>query len=229
MNRIDRLFGILVILQSKKYVSVEYLCDKFGIGARTVYRDIKALNEQGVPVSFEPNRGYFIVQGYFLPPVAFNTDEANAMLLMEQLVHTIADNSIKKHYTSALDKIKNVLRSKQKEQLEALNENMKVQVPAFVHKDYDYLSHIQNAVAEKHILQLSYINAKNERSERKVEPIGLVFYAFNWHIIGWCHERSDYRDFKVSRIAALSDTMQPFTKTDHMALAEYMKQLPVDY
>ena len=86
MNRIDRLFGILTYLQSKKYVTAEAIAEKFKMSVRTVYRDIKALNEQGIPVSFEQHRGYFIVQGYFLPPVSFSTEEANALLLMEHMV-----------------------------------------------------------------------------------------------------------------------------------------------
>ena len=85
MNRIDRLFGILTLLQSKKYVTAERIAEKFDISVRTVYRDVKALGEQGVPVSFEQHKGYFIVQGYFLPPVAFNSDEAHALLLMREL------------------------------------------------------------------------------------------------------------------------------------------------
>ncbi len=61
MNRIDRLFNILTLLQSKKYVPAEKIADKFNLSIRTVYRDIKALGEAGIPVSFEPQRGYFIV------------------------------------------------------------------------------------------------------------------------------------------------------------------------
>jgi predicted DNA-binding transcriptional regulator YafY len=62
-----------------------------------------------------------------------------------------------------------------------------------------------------------------------VEPIGLVFYAFAWHLIAWCLMREEYRDFKVARISKLSlkDTM--FTKKDHIGLSDYMKELPVDY
>ena len=86
MNRIDRLFGILTLLQSKKYVPAEKIAERFGISVRTVYRDIKALGEQGIPVSFEQHRGYFIVQGYFLPPVSFSTEEANALLLVQSMV-----------------------------------------------------------------------------------------------------------------------------------------------
>src|SRR5215211_311790 len=82
MNRIDRLFGILTLLQSKKYVAAETIAQKFSISVRTVYRDVKALCEQGVPVSFEQHRGYFIVPGYFLPPISFTSEQAAALLLM---------------------------------------------------------------------------------------------------------------------------------------------------
>src|SRR4051812_39945460 len=115
MNRIDRLFGILTLLQSKKYVTAEAISERFGISVRTVYRDIKALGEGGIPVSFEPAKGYFIVQGYFLPPVSFSSEEANALLLMETMVRGFADKSIHTHYSSALQKVKSVLRSPQKE------------------------------------------------------------------------------------------------------------------
>ena len=127
MNRIDRLFGILTLLQSKKYATAEKIAEKFNISVRTVYRDIKALAEQGIPVSFEQPKGYFIVQGYFLPPVAFTSEEANALLLMESLVYGFADKSIQMHYSNALNKIKSVLRNSQKEKLEILNNNIKLQ------------------------------------------------------------------------------------------------------
>src|ERR1700759_3860314 len=107
MNRIDRLFGILIILQSKKYVPAEKIADKFKLSIRTVYRDVKAPTEMGIPVSFEQPKGYFIVQGYFLPPVAFTTKEANALLLMETLVKGFSDKSTQTHYSDALNKIKN--------------------------------------------------------------------------------------------------------------------------
>src|SRR5262245_30576982 len=98
MNRIDRLLGVLTLLQSKKYVTAEKIAEKFHTSVRTVYRDVKALTELGIPVSFEAQRGYFVVQGYFLPPVSFSTEEANALLLSESLVYGFADRSIQTHY-----------------------------------------------------------------------------------------------------------------------------------
>lgn len=205
MNRIDRLFGILTLLQSKKFVPAEKIADKFSISVRTVYRDIKALIEQGIPVSFEQSKGYFIVQGYFLPPVAFNSEEANALLLMESIVYGFTDKSIQTHYSNALNKIKSVLRNSQKEKLEYLETNTKHQFPTCIANDYEYLSVLQATVSSKSIIEFDYRNNKGEVSRRKAEPIGLIFYAFAWHLIAWCKLRNDYRDFKVSRILKVND------------------------
>jgi predicted DNA-binding transcriptional regulator YafY len=226
MNRIDRLLGILTLLQSKKYVPAEKIADKYNISIRTVYRDVKALGELGIPVSFETSKGYFVVQGYFLPPVSFSTEEANALILIEALVNGFTDKSIQEHYTSALIKIKAVLRGTQKEKIELLNEKIKLQKPACYNLSFEYLPALQNAIAGKTVIEIDYKNNKEEVSKRKAEPIGLIFYAFNWHVIAWC---KDYRDFRVSRILKFSDTGIPFKKTDHIELNAYMKELPVDY
>ena len=229
MNRVDRLFGILTLLQSKKYVTAEQIAEQFNMSIRTVYRDIKALGEQGIPVSFEPHKGYFIVQGYFLPPVSFTSDEANALMLMEYLVTSFADKSIQLHYSNALTKIKSVLKGTQKENLQSLSDNIKFQFPENIKNDFEYLSVLQQCITNKHIIRLDYKNNNEEVSQREVEPIGLIFYAFNWHLIGWCHLRNDYRDFKVSRVQQIHCINIPFKKQEHIHVSEYMKTLPVKY
>jgi predicted DNA-binding transcriptional regulator YafY len=125
--------------------------------------------------------------------------------------------------------VKAVLRSPQKEKLEMLNDTIRLQTPPCFALNSDYLSVLQKAIAAKTILELEYKNNKEEISRRQAEPIGLVFYAMSWHLIGWCHTRKDYRDFRVSRINRLRNTDMPFTKSSHMALDEYMKLLPVNY
>lgn len=229
MNRIDRLFGILTLLQSKKYVSAEAIAARFNISVRTVYRDVKALCEQGVPVSFEQNKGYFIVNGYFLPPVSFNSDEAGALLLIESIVYGFSDKSIKTNYSSALNKIRAVLTKTQKEKLELLANTTHLQLPSRITPELDYLSPLQNAISSREIVEIDYCNLKEEVSRRSVEPIGLVFYALSWHVIAWCHLRNEYRDFKLSRIRKIHSTGIPFTRTQHMELNDYIKQLPVTY
>ena len=229
MNRIDRLLGILTFLQSKKFVPAEKIAQKFHISVRTVYRDVKALVELGIPVSFEATKGYYVVQGYFLPPVSFTTEEANALLLIEALVNGFTDLSIQQHYGSALNKVKSVLRGQQKDRLELLNDKILLQAPSCFNMHFEYLPLLQNAIAGKTIIEIDYKNNKEEVSKRKGEPIGLIFYAMNWHVIAWCHLRKDYRDFRVSRILKITDTGVPFINPSHIELTSYLKELPVDY
>ncbi|MFT4019360.1 MAG: YafY family protein [Agriterribacter sp.] len=229
MNRIDRLMGILTMLQSKKFLPAERIAEKFSISIRTVYRDVKALTEIGVPVSFENGRGYFIVQGYFLSPVSFTNEEANALLLMESIAGRFGDNSIKKHYETALNKVKAVLRGSQKDKLEQLQPQIKAVSCDFVQNNFAYLTQLQEAIASQNCIEIEYQNNKNEISLRMLEPVGLIFYALNWHLIAWCHWRNDYRDFRVSRILKLNLPGKAFSKTDHIDLNDYMKLLPVNY
>lgn len=227
MNRIDRLFGILTLLQSKKFVTAEQLSDRFEISVRTVYRDVKALGESGIPISFEPNKGYFVVQGYFLSPIAFTTEEANALILTESLVSGFTDKSTQTHFGTALTKVKTVLKTGQKERANHLSSSIRLQVPERVIPEFDYLTIIQESITRTVQLEVDYLNFKDETSKRSIEPIGLVFYAFSWHVIGWCHLRQAYRDFKLSRINQLRLSGKSFEKTDHIPLGEY--QLPVNY
>ena len=229
MNRIDRLMGILTLLQSRKYMPAERIAEKFSISIRTVYRDVKALTEIGVPVSFETGRGYFIVQGYFLPPVSFTNEEANALLLMESIASRFGDNSIKKHYETALHKVKTVLRGTQKDKIEQLELQIKAVSCDYTQNDFAYLTPLQEAIASQTCITIEYQNNKNEVSVRKLEPIGLLFYALNWHLIAWCHWRNDYRDFRVSRILKLTNTTDAFTQNNHIDLNAYMKMIPVNY
>jgi predicted DNA-binding transcriptional regulator YafY len=225
MNRIDRLMGIVTTLQAKQFVSAEYLANKYEISIRTVYRDIKALGENGIPVSFEPHKGYFVVQGYFLPPVSFSIDEANALVLMETIASKYADNSIKQHYETALDKIKSMLRQTEKQKINFLHSQIKVYSPPNETIALKYLSEIQFAIANKQLIQMEYVNVNSEKSNREVEPIGLTYYSMDWHLIAWCWKRKAYRDFKTSRIVSLFNTRQSFRKTNHIDINEYIKSL----
>jgi predicted DNA-binding transcriptional regulator YafY len=227
MNRVDRLFGIVTLLQSRKYVTAEHISKQFDISIRTVYRDIKAVGEAGIPVSFEPNKGYFIVSGYFTPPVAFSLEEANALLLSQSLVNGFGDKSIQTYFDQALTKIRAVLKQVDKEKMEQLDQRIKLQLPKRLVPEFDYITVIQEAILEQKQLHLAYKNISEEVSERMIEPIGLIFYAFSWHVIAYCHLRKEYRDFKIDRIQQLTESQKAFEIKQHMQLNDY--QLPVNY
>ncbi|MBJ6143300.1 YafY family protein [Hymenobacter sp. BT559] len=225
MNRIDRLFGMTTLLQARRYTSAEQLAEQFGISVRTVYRDIKALGEQGIPVSFEVGRGYFLVQGYFLPPVSFTPDEANALLLLETLGATLADGSIQPHVAAALQKVRAVLRPADQDRLAQLADGIKLHVPEYQEGHTQYLATIQAAIANRHVLELDYSDKEGRHTRRRVEPIGLVFYNFTWHFVGWCQLRQGYREFRVARLLHLAATTQPFTQQALLSLADYITSL----
>ena len=140
MNRIDRLVAILLQLQSTRRVKAKDLAEKFNLSLRTVYRDVKALEEAGVPVIGEAGTGYSLMEGYRLPPVMFNRDEATALLTASKLVQSKTDAGISKHYTSALDKVKAILRHSEKNHIEEIDDHIAVlNHPAIVYKPQSQL------------------------------------------------------------------------------------------
>lgn len=228
MNRVDRLVSMITQLQAKKHLTVMQLSAYFRISERTVFRDLKAIGEMGVPVFFEPDKGYSLGKGFFLPPVSLTVEEANALSLAEPLVVRFADKSIQQHYAAALTKIKMVLGRVQREKMEITQAGAAHFIPdhyAHLMPSTDYLVPLQNAIIGRNIVRLEYLNAGNEHSRREVEPIGLTFYSLNWHLVAWCHEKNAYRDFRTSRIQNLQVTMQPFRKTDHIELHAYLQQI----
>jgi predicted DNA-binding transcriptional regulator YafY len=225
MNRIDRLFGILTLLQTRKHVTADQIANRFEISTRTVYRDIKALSESGIPVSFEQPKGYFIVQGFFLPPLSFTIEEANDIFLMTSLAEKFADNSITKHSKSGLNKLLAVLRYGDKEKAEFISSNTRIYIADNEKSDVEYLSIIQHSITDRIILAIEYTNNQGIFSTREIEPIGLAFYSNQWHLIAWCWKRTQYIDFKTRMISKLNSTSIPFRKKDHWTIDRYIKSL----
>ncbi len=230
MNRIDRLSAILIMLQTKRVVKAEEIANRYEISKRTVYRDIRALEEAGIPIGAEAGVGYFLTEGYHLPPVMFTKSEASSMLTAEKLVEKFTDQSIEKNFKSALDKIKSVLPVSEKDFLEILTPNITIlqQFNTSIH-DFpnNFLSDIQNALATKRVLQLDYYAQYSDKltTGRLVEPIGLCYYGFAWHMIGYCRMRDDYRDFRLDRIKSLIISDEIFIPKNRMPMHEFLKGL----
>jgi predicted DNA-binding transcriptional regulator YafY len=225
LNRIDRLHAILTHLQSKKLVTAQEIADRFNISLRTVYRDVKALEESGVPVIGEAGSGYTVMEGYRLPPVMFTQEEASALLLGAKLAEFHTDESVKKHFFAALYKIKAVLRTSDKEHMDSLNDNIVVTNRQTDESNGRYLVDLQKALSEKKVISIRYQNNEAEKSQRHVEPIGLWYYGQAWHLIAWCRLRSGYRDFKVSRIQYLNLLDEHFETDSHPSLQVYMQSM----
>ncbi len=232
MNRIDRLTAILIHLQSKKIVKAEEIANRFEISLRTVYRDVKALMEAGVPIGSEAGTGYFIVDGYHLPPVMFNQEEASAMLVAGKLVEKMTDQSVKKAFESALLKIKSVLNDSEKDYLETLQASVEVgrmPMPESENFPNNFLTDIQKALVNREVLEIEYHSTQEEMSRREIEPIGIQYYSGAWHVIGWCRLRSGYRDFRADRIKTLISCGKKFDGRNLISLQEYLHSLMLSH
>ena len=231
MNRIDRLAAILIQLQSRRLVKAQDIADKFSISLRTVYRDVHALEEAGVPVIGEAGTGYKLMEGYKLPPVMFSQDEASALLTAGKLVRSKTDASISKHYELALDKIKAVLRLSEKDHIEDIDEHVMVMGhPAIVYQPPAelHLQPILKAISTSSVIAIKYFSIeKNETTERRVEPVGMYYMGSHWYLVAFCQLRNDYRNFRTDKIDKLSFTGETMSKT-HPPLQNFINQMSVE-
>jgi predicted DNA-binding transcriptional regulator YafY len=232
MNRVDRLHAILIHLQSKKVVTARELSERFKISVRTVYRDLRALEEGGVPIGAEAGTGYFLSEGYHIPPVMFTRNEANALILGEKLIRKHGDKPLQHEYENALIKIKAVLDKDKKADMEILEKRVVLDpfgLDLVDQSDTPFLHEIHSALPAHNLLKFHYISAyKGVETERTIEPIGLLYYAQRWHLIGYCRLRNDFRDFRLDRISRLEVLREKFESSKHHDIDRYIDKIRSD-
>lgn len=228
MNRIDRLTAMIIYLQGRPRVTVQDFADRYEISRRTVYRDLRALQEAGVPIGSEPGEGYFIVRGYHLPPVMFDREEAAALLSGERLMQKWGDTGLGESYHSALDKIRAVLHPDEKEYLDTLDRHIKAyHYPDEKNRETDpgIFLFLQEAIYRREVIAMEYYSPYNEeKTQRNVEPLGLLIMGNNWYLAGWCRLRRDYRMFRADRIRAYRKTGERLRESNEHTLKEFYEQ-----
>jgi predicted DNA-binding transcriptional regulator YafY len=222
MNRTDRLVALVMLLQSRRVITAAEMAAHFEITERTVYRDLAALGEGGVPIVGEPGVGYSLMRGYQLPPVMFSTQEAFALVTGGMLAERMTDDSVRDPMRTALGKLTAVLPADLQARVHHLREAMQVRsrkpgagpVP---------LSRVQMAMAERRVIRLRYLGAqRGSATTREVEPLGLVFYLDHWHLIAWCRLRAEVRDFRVDRILECDLLHEPSPPRPDFDLAQHL-------
>lgn len=212
-KRFDRIVSILIQLQSKKIVKAQELAERFDVSLRTIYRDIRTLEASGIPIYSEAGVGYSLVDGYRLPPVMFTQEEAGSFVAAEKLMQKFTDRNLGNHFQSAMFKIKSVLRGSQKDWIEAIESKIQIS-PAqdlFNHKIPDVLEILFESIAEKQQIVIFYKTVESDDAvERILEPVGIFHENNHWYILGYCHLRKDYRQFRTDRIQNIQRTSNPF-------------------
>lgn len=213
IKRLTRLTYILIQLQSKRLLTANELAEKFEISKRTIYRDIRTLEQAGVPVLTEEGKGYTLMEGYRIPPVMFTENEANALITAEQLVRKNKDASLVKDYTDAIHKIKAVLRNNTKDKANLLSERILSAQNLENSRTSNNLSILQLALTNFNLVQIQYYSPYNdETTQRTIEPFAIYTTQENWLLIAFCRLRKDYRSFRLDRIKSLLVLTDSFEK-----------------
>lgn len=195
------------------------LASKFSVSVRTIYRDIRTLEQAGIPIITEDGLGYKIMESYRLPPVMFTENEANALITAEQLVLKNKDASLIRDYSDAINKIKSVLTHAVKEKVSLLTDRTQFNQVRNSERTSNNLSALQFALTNFCLTRIEYTNEQNESSDRIIEPFALLSTE-NWLLVAWCRLRKEFRYFRLDRIKDLEVLSEKFTP-HNMTLQEF--------
>lgn len=225
LKKLDRVTAILTQLQSKPIVRAQDLANKFQVSIRTIYRDVKTLENAGIPIVGEAGSGYYLMEGYKLPPIMFTKEEVLSFITAEKLMQKFLHQSLGIHYQNAMIKLRSVLKYSDK----SLIENIENQIDVYNDCNDSETENIRNiipiileSIAEKKQLKIEYKTADSIISSRNIEVVG-IFYEFNcWYMMAFCTLRNDFRQFRVDRIFQIIKTENSFSN-EYGQINDYKK------
>jgi predicted DNA-binding transcriptional regulator YafY len=223
MRRADRLFQIIQLLRGRgRARTAKWLAEQLEVSERTVYRDVRDLMVAGTPIEGEAGVGYRL-RNYDLPPLMFDVDEIEALVLGAHTVQAFGDEALARAAAAALSKIEAVLPERLRPRLGA--------AALFAPRaDSDHLGSerlfaVRAALGAQHKLRVRYRRADGDESQRVIRPLGAFFWGRSWTLTAWCEMRCDFRNFRLDRILTLESTQEPFTQQPGQTLRDYLRTI----
>lgn len=220
MRRADRLIELTRHLRQDRPITAATLARRLETSVRTIYRDIAALQMQGLPIEGSAGFGYALRAPVNLPPLTFDHDELEALALGLAYVAQVGDPALAAAARAARAKIDAVwdgqamagvsvrrIRSHQLPERRA---------PVFTQR-------IREALRQRRSLEFSYEDGAGQRSVRKVQPLALTAFSAGWLLIAWCLTRQDFRVFRVDRMGRQVSLGEVFTEEAGRDLATYLQ------
>jgi predicted DNA-binding transcriptional regulator YafY len=219
MNRTDRLLAIVLELQGKKRQRAEDLAATFEVSTRTIYRDVQALCEAGVPMVSIPGRGYSLIEGYFLPPLSFTTDEATMLLLGTDVMAQNFDAQYRAAAQSAHRKIVGVLPDRLRVEVHSLQNSIHfvAQGMGIRPDEAAKLQRVRRAILDRTTLRFRYhtrypLDGERQPNLRDADPYSLTHAGGAWHLAAYCHLRRAVRTFRLARMDDLTTLEATFER-----------------
>ena len=225
MRRADRLFQIVQLVRGRRLSTAEFLAKRLEVSTRTVYRDIADLQTQGVPLEGEAGVGYRMRAGFDLPPLMFTREEAQALVASVRLAQPRLDAALAAQAEMALCKIMAVLPPAVRTAAEGLA--LFAVGGGTTLTAREHLATLRQAVEQRSVLRITYLDLKGERSQRRVRPLGCFHWDAVWTLAAWCESRQDFRSFRIDRIESLRLLDERFRDEPGKTLADLRRAVGV--
>ncbi len=200
MRRADRLLQIVQILRRRGMpTTAKALADELEVVPRTIYRDIVVLQASRVPIEGEAGIGYVLRPGYDLPPMMFNTEEVEAVVLGLRMVIERSDRDLARGANDALAKIQAVVSQNIADQMG----KAALLVPHALETGVGFGDHVpavRTAIRDSRKLRIAYCDGEDRMTERTIWPLGLYLFSHVTIVCAWCEKRQDYRAFRSERV-----------------------------
>jgi predicted DNA-binding transcriptional regulator YafY len=223
MRRADRLFAIVQALRGRRLTTAKQLADRLQVSERTIYRDIQDLSLSGVPILGEAGVGYSLKKGFDVPPLMFEYEELEALLIGARMVGAWGSTCLAASAERAIEKIAAVIPESRRAALEATQ----VYAPNF-HVDPRVGAHfelLRKAVRERRFAQMDYRSNEQEDTSRRVRPLALHFWGERWTLAAWCEVRKDFRAFRLDRMRNLTVMDDHFALESGKTFADYLRKI----
>lgn len=206
MRRADRLFQIVQLLRGRRVVTTGELAEEVEVSLRTIYRDVQDLMASGVPIEGEAGVGYCLPRSFDLPPLMFDKDEIEALVLGARMVEAWGDAALAKRARSLLSKVEVVLPERLRPRLNEVELYVPLRLPEEIRRNLECL---RRGIDQKRRVHFAYTDGEGQVTERDVRPICLAFWGTVWTAGAWCELREDFRNFRPDRMRDVTLT-EPF-------------------
>lgn len=221
-----RLFTLLDHLRGRIHpVSAEALAQALDVSVRTIYRDMATLQAIGAPVRGESGLGYVLEKEYFLPPLTFDPNELDAIMLGMRLIGARGDEELSAAASRVSAKISAVIDVKNTDSYKQRPLRAATRRSEESEKAVKHLAFLRLATRQRLQLNIHYVDLKGRESHRIARPLGLTIFDTVWILTVWCENRADFRNLRIDNILAVESTGQKFRHERGKLFEDYLKTL----
>jgi predicted DNA-binding transcriptional regulator YafY len=220
---------IETLLASHTGKSAAQLADELDCNARTVYRDLEALQAAGFPFYTEriDGKSYWSLLDTLKHhiPIPFTLTELLALYFSRDMLKFLQNTVFHESLESLFEKIKTTIPPESKKYLDTVQQTFQVTLKQF--KEYgkyrEILNTIKDAALNRKTVEMVYFTmGRKKKVRRRVDPYRILFFNGTFYVIGYCHLRKDVRTFALERIKMLTTTDESFSVPEDFRLEDYM-------